>query len=147
MAQLGKNMYKTLWVGIFKKEVIFMAITYEDVNPTLIPNTTMQKMLSNGAHRTYIITPIEGYVLRDKENDAPMIDEITGEIIGTKFCYASMGASCGASYDFTPVQVTDENGVTHTAYGSREFFARPESEVPADQIFGGGEDNNDHEIM
>ena len=124
-----------------------MAITYEDVNPTLIPNTTMQKSLNNGVHRSYVITPCDGYVLRDKANDTPIFDEITGEEIGVKFNYASMGASCGANYDFTPLQVTDENGVTHTAYGAQcEFFARLESEVPADQIFGGG-NNNDHEVM
>ena len=34
----------------------------------------------------------------------------------------------------------DENGVIHTAYGSRGFFARPASEVPTDQIYGGGND-------
>lgn len=51
---------------------------------------------------------------------------------------------CGYNYDFTPVTVTDENGVTHTGYGSREFFARPQSEVPADQIFT--LPGNDHEI-
>lgn len=41
--------------------------------------------------------------------------------------------------------MTDENGVTFTAYGSRAFFARPASEVPADQIYGGIDD--DHEVM
>jgi hypothetical protein len=106
----------------------------------------MVRGVLNGVVKAYEITPIEEYVLRDKENDMPIFDEITGEIIGAKFCYASMGASCGANYDFTPLQVTDENGVTHTAYGAqREFFARLASEVPADQIFGGGD--NDHEVM
>lgn len=123
-----------------------MTYTYEDVIPTLIPNTTMQKRLLNGVHRSYVITPLDGYVLRDKANDEEEVDlntlEPTGRIL---FNYASGDTTCGANYDFTPLQVTDENGVTHTAYGAqREFFARLASEVPADQIFG---DNNDHEVM
>lgn len=117
-----------------------MAITYEDVLPTIIPNTTMRKMLSNGVHRTYDIEPNDGYVLHDSASDMEGFDPETGELTGQiVFYYASGGASCGANYDFTPVQVTDENGVTHTAYGSRAFFARPASEVPANQIYGGGE--------
>lgn len=121
--------------------------TYEDVIPSLIPNTTMQKRFINGVHKQYVITPLENYVLRDKADDYVEIDpdtlEPTGRVI---FHYASGGATCGASYDFTPLQVTDENGVTHTAYGAqREFFARLASEVPSDQIFGGG--GNDHEVM
>lgn len=120
--------------------------TYEDVIPTLIPNTTMQKTLRDGVHRSYVIEPIDGYVLHDAATNEEEINpdtlEPTGRII---FRYASGSASCGASYDFTPVQVTDENGVEHTAYGTREFFARPASEVPADQIYGGGDKN--HEVM
>ena len=107
-------------------------ITYEDVTPTLIPNTTMRKRFIDGVHKQYVITPLVGYVLRDKANDEEEFDpetlEPTGRIL---FRYASGGATCGATYDFTPLQVTDENGVTHTAYGAqREFFARLASEVP-----------------
>ena len=122
-----------------------MIVTYENVSPTLISNTTMQKMFYDGVHRFYVITPCYGYVLRDKENDEPILDEETFEETGIiRFHYASSGTTCGANYDFTPLQVTDEHGVTHTAYGAqREFFARPRNEVPADQIFGGGD--NDHE--
>lgn len=122
-----------------------MAVIREDLQTTLIPNTTMQKVIINGVHKQYYITPCEGYVLRDKANDEIVYDDDFNEI-GVRFCYASGGASCGANYDFTPLQVTDENGVTHTAYGAqREFFARLASEVDADQIFGGGD--SDHEIM
>jgi hypothetical protein len=121
-----------------------MAYTYENVTPSLIPNTTMQKRLLNGVHKSYLIAANDGYVLHDKANDYPEFDE-NMEIIGQHLGYAAGTVTCGANYDFSPVTVTDENGVEHTAYGSREFFARPESEVPADQIFGGG--NNDHEVM
>ena len=110
-----------------------MTYTYEDVIPTLIPNTTMQKRLLDGVHRSYVIAPIDGYVLHTKSADYEETDPETlmptGRVI---FMYASGRASCGANYDFTPLQVTDENGVTFTAYGSRAFFARPVSEVPVD---------------
>lgn len=101
-----------------------MAISYEDVNPTLIPNTTMRKLLSNGVHITYNITPNPGYVLHDKDYDYP--DEDGNLILG----YRTTMASCRYDYDF----VANPN----------EFYTVPESEVPADQIFGG---ENDHEVM
>ena len=122
------------------------AINYENVIPTLIPNTTMQKRFIDGVHKQYVIAPVEGYVLHDSASDMEGFDPETGEPTGQMvFYYASGDATCGANYDFTSVQVTDENGVTHTGYGSRAFFARPTSEVPADQIYGGA--NNDHEVM
>lgn len=122
-------------------------ITYENVTPTLIPNTTMRKKFIDGVHKVYTIEAVDGYVLHDKAADVEEINpdtlEPTGRII---FAYASGEKTCGANYDFTTLQVTDETGVTHTAYGAqREFFARLASEVPADQIFGGGD--NDHEVM
>lgn len=114
--------------------------TYEDVIPTLIPHTSMRKMFINGVHKTFVIAPVNGYVLHDSASDMEGFDPETGELTGQiVFYYASGDATCGANYDFTPVQVTDENGVMHTAYGSRAFFARHASEVPADQIYGGGE--------
>ena len=109
-----------------------MAYTYEGVIPSLIPNTTMQKRLLNGVHKSYLITPVANYVLHDKELDYVERDEEMMPTGRTIFGYYPTDRSCGASYDFTPVTVTDENGVTHTGYGSREFFARPTSEVPAD---------------
>ena len=122
-----------------------MAYTYQEVNPTLVPNTVMQlKVDENGVETAYRITPIDGYILHDKGRNLVDIDPDTMEET-ERFGYTTGTATCGASYDFTPVQVTDENGEVHTAYGSREFFARPASEVPADQIFGGV--GNDHEVM
>ena len=123
-----------------------MAITYENVTPTLIPNTTMRKMLIDGVHKVYVIEAIDGYVLHDKMGDYTDMDWETG-IETPRMAFYGGSCTCPANYDFTPVQVTDENGVTYTAYGAgREFFAIPESDVPSNQIFGGG-DNNDHEIM
>ena len=37
--------------------------------------------------------------------------------------------TCGANYDFTPVEIVDENGVTFTAYGERQFAARMEADI------------------
>lgn len=121
-----------------------MVITYEDVNPTLIPNTTMKKTLRDGVHTNYRIQPNEGYVIHDKARDMVDLDPDTMEET-LKRGYTTTYASCGANYAFTPVTIADENGVTFTAYGSREFAARLATDVPADQIFGVGKP--DHEIM
>lgn len=125
-----------------------MAITYEDVTPSFILNTTMQKMLTDGVHKAYRIKPIANYVLHDNTLDEPLFDENTMESIGVKFGYSPSGVyvTCGANYDFTTHTVTDENGNAYTAYGNRDFFAVPENSVSADQIFGGGNDN-EHEVM
>ncbi len=105
-------------------------ITYEDVIPSPIENTTVVKGLLNGNHRNYRITPNDGYVLHDNARDWIETDPVTGDTIVVKG-YSRGTVSCGASYDFV------EN--------SREFYAVPESSVPADHIFGIG--NNDHEVM
>lgn len=104
-------------------------ITYEDVTPSLIPNTIMKKRLLNGVHKTYTITAADGYVLHDNAGDWTDIDPITGEEIVYKAFYSGT-CTCAANYDF--------------AANPREFYAVPADSVPADQIFGG---SNDHEIM
>ena len=107
-----------------------MTITYVDVIPTLIENTTMQQRLNDGVPYTYRITPIDGYVIHDKTAEWVDMDLDTGEWI-TKPGYKSGTVSCGANYDFV--------------VNPREFYAVLASSVPADQIFGGG--NNNAEIM
>lgn len=101
---------------------------YEDVTPAY-ENTTMKKLYIDGVHRTYNITPVSGYVLHDKGRDWSVINPETEEetyYLG----YTTGTASCPANYDFTA--------------NPREFYAVPADSVPADQIFGGG---NDHEVM
>lgn len=105
-------------------------VTYEDVNPSLIENTTMQKLLSDGVHRAYKISPVDGYVLHDNAGDWTEPDEITGEET-TVLAFYTGTCSCAASYDFTA--------------NPREFYAVLASTVPENQIFGGV--NNDHEVM
>lgn len=93
-----------------------------------IPNTTMLEKLRDGALYAYSITPNGGYVLHDEGRNVADLDPITREET-IRFGYTAGATTCSAAYDFSPVQVTDENGVTHTAYGVREFFTRPASEV------------------
>lgn len=110
-----------------------------DTTP-IIPNTTMQIYTNNaGVDLTYRITPVAGYVLHDKARDWEAYDEVTGDLIydenGNPIVvqgFTTATASCGINYDFEA--------------NPREFFTKLESEVPADQIFGGG-NNSDHEIM
>lgn len=84
----------------------------------------------------YRVAPNEGYVLHDKNLDTEVMDEETmmptGEV---RLGYRSYPLFCGVqpNYDFDNTKIMDG----YTAYGNREFFARPASEVPADQIFGG----------
>ena len=108
-----------------------MAYTYEDVIPSFIPNTTMFKRLRDGVPTTYAITAIDGYVLHDNRGCWTERDEMTGEEI-VKHAFYGGTCTCSVSYDFEA--------------NPYEFYAVPENTVPADQIFGGG-GNNNHEIM
>lgn len=95
-------------------------ITYEEITPTMIPNTTMEKLFRDGIHRQYRITPNEGYVLHNNVRDWTNVDEETGEeklYLG----YSKSMSTCPANYDF--------------AENSREFYAVPVDSVPAEQIF------------
>ena len=117
-----------------------MATVREEINPTLIPNTIMHKRIYNGVHNGYTVKPISGYVLHDQARDWTDTDMDTMEDVLYRG-YTRGEASFGVNYDFDNTTIIDG----YTAYGSREFFARPESEAPADQIFGGV--GNDHEVM
>ena len=105
-------------------------ISYENVIPSPIENATTKKLLADGVHRTYNIKANDGYILHDKTLDCdidianggiPLDEPILGFTRGT--------VSCAASYDFTA--------------NPREFYAVPEDSVPADQIFGGGDNNTE----
>ena len=114
-----------------------MNIIYEPLEQTLIPNTTMEKGLFDGAHRIYRITPNPGFVLHD--NAADYTDPMGVYV----YRFSSGICTCGANYDFSNTaekSVTDINGntVTVTAYGERGFFAFPENLVadPENNIYG-----------
>lgn len=106
-------------------------VTKENVNPSLIENTTMQKVLIGGVHRSYYITPNEGYVLRDNRRDWVDINPDTGDETPMEG-YMRGTISVAATYDFTA-----------NPYDIRAVL---ESSVPADQIFGGS-GNNNQEVM
>lgn len=97
------------------------------------PNTTQKAYYDDITNvlRTYRISPVEGYVLRDNKGDWDETDTITRETTHYESHYKG-STSVGANYDFEA--------------NPREIEAVLETSVPADQIFGGG-GNNDHEVM
>ena len=101
-------------------------LTYDIMSPSPIPNTVVKKMYKDGVHLYYHIQAIEGYTLHDKVRDGADIDPITMEET-KRLGYTTDYTTCGANYDFTPVEIVDENGNTFTAYGEREFAARMEA--------------------
>lgn len=104
-----------------------------DVTP-YFPNTTQQAYYSDtdGNLMQYVISPVEGYVLRDNAGDwDEIIDFGTMEAV-RKEAYYRGTISVSKNYDFEA--------------NPREIEAVLETSVPADQIFGGG-GNNDHEVM
>lgn len=115
--------------------------TFVDVTPTLVENTIMRKRINDttGVPMTYRIEPIDGYVLHDRLLDIIEYGEVlnpeTGEVelveVSRTKGYSTAEMSMGVNYDFTPVQLTDEQGNTVYAYGEREFFAVPQDEVPS----------------
>ena len=116
-----------------------MAVSYEDVTPPIIANTNMSKMFIDGIFKVYTIESVEGYVLHDNALDfgaldheigGPLFDEDDNEVMLEGFTGGI--CTCAAEYDFVD--------------NHRGFYAKLESEVPADQIFGGA-NNNNHEIM
>lgn len=119
-------------------------IVYEEITPTIIENAKVEKCLVDGVHRTYRITPNDGYVLHNKARDYSNLDPDTFEETLVQG-FSAHFSTCGAAYAFTPIQMLAPNGATVTAYGEYEFYAILRTEVPADQIFGGV--GNDHEVM
>lgn len=81
-----------------------MIITYEDVNPALIENTTMKKKLLDGIFKVYTVKANDGYILHDNKCDIPEYDEETWEETGKiilGFRPSTYTATCAANYDFT----------------------------------------------
>lgn len=76
-----------------------MTYTYEDVKSTLIEHTTMQKMVADGVHTLYKITPDQGFVLHDASFDT-WIDEDGNELKEPILGYRTTSATCTADYDF-----------------------------------------------
>lgn len=102
-----------------------MAIIYEVMTTSLIPNTVMWEGKDGDVLKRYRIQAADGYVLHDKNRD------YTDENGVLKLGYTTALASMAPNYDFTA--------------NPREFYAVPVGDVPADQIFGVGKP--EHEIM
>lgn len=97
-------------------------MTREILTPSPIPNATVTKCFFDGGVPYYEVKPNEGYVLHDKARDCLSIATDTMEQ-SQKLGYTAGFVTCGINYEFTPITVTDENGVSFTAYGPREFAA------------------------
>lgn len=119
----------------------------EPMNTTYIENTTMERVINSlGNHTQYAITPNENYVLHDKRLDDYNYDVETGEPIGEPIAlgYYPTTRTVSVNYDFDNVVVGTDGNTTVNKVGEYELYAILRSEVPADQIYSGG--NNDHEI-
>jgi hypothetical protein len=101
-----------------------------------IPNTIITETAT-----TYRIKPVDGYVLHNSARDYTDLNTETTEEVFYRG-YGTSQSSVPLSYDFENTTIIDG----YTAYGRLEIFARPRNEVPENQIFGGG-GNNDHEVM
>lgn len=76
-----------------------MNCNYETVIPSKILHADMEKMILDGEHKKYRITPQEGYLLHDGAFDTwidadgePLKEPILG--------YRITAATCSADYDF-----------------------------------------------
>lgn len=99
-----------------------MPIIDGNVIPNLLDNITVTERLNNGELYGYKIKANDGYVLHDKGRDWKDINLDTMEET------LKLGFTRGDAFEFYPYDFE---------VNPREFYAVPESEVPADQIFGG----------
>lgn len=120
-----------------------MIFVYEDVRPTLIPNTIIQKRLRDGVDYQYWIEAVDGYVLHDKRIDEPVYDDFGNETEEIMPWFKIGVTTVAANYDFDNITngtytYVDENNMTVTIdvlkVGMNEFYAIPNSIVPNCQI-------------
>lgn len=113
-------------------------ITYEPETEITRPNITIARKYADGVHTAYHLTPNEGYVMHNALADT--VVEVTDPDTGD-FVYDDNGNIVTVTeqyyYRFASVPAIRPSDIDF-------FTAVLESEVPADMIFGGG---NDHEVM
>ena len=102
-------------------------ITYEEATDIVIENIKVERKYADGVQTAYRLTPHEGYVLHSPSLDGEVYDPETGLTHTERYYYRMRSISA-----VRPVSTWDWHAVL-------------ESSVPADMIFGGG--NNDHEVM
>jgi hypothetical protein len=95
-----------------------------DVN---IPNITIE-LVEEGKFPFYRVIPDDGYLLHDKTLDHAELDESFYPTGNTILGYYPSSRTCFIDYDFENTTTIDG----YTAFGNREFFARPTSEVLMD---------------
>lgn len=100
-----------------------IVITFESETEITRPNITIVRKYSDGVHKAYHLTPNEGYVMFNPNNDDAMeeIDPITGETVTVIYRYY---------YRFASVVASRPENINN-------WTAVPEADVPADSIFGG----------
>ena len=99
--------------------------TYEIATDIVLPNITVERQYADGVHIAYRVRPNEGYVLHNPALDVSYEDEFGNEIFEQYYYRETI----------IPVQQIP------STWG---WEAVLESDVPADMIFGVGD--NDHEI-
>ena len=104
-----------------------MVVVYEIATDIVLPNITVERKITDGVHRAYRLTANEGYVLHSPSLDVEVPDPYTGETHIEQYYYRQA--------TITVVQPV----------ANWDWHAVLEDSVPADMIFGGG--NNNHEIM
>lgn len=111
------------------------ALTWEDITPTLIPNTIMQKRMVSDTSGYYKITPISGYVLHDKGRDTEEGLEDNPMQTVLHRGYTKMGTTCSIKYPFDIGTLILENGEIAIYYGERQYFAIPIGSVEGKYIY------------
>lgn len=101
-----------------------MGLIREPMENSLVANTTMNRMISNGIHNGYEIQAIDGYVLHDKRVDYENMD---GD---TVLSYKTGSTTVGVDYDFENVVAGVDCGVSVLKVGMFEFYAIPIALIP-----------------
>lgn len=103
-----------------------MALEFLVNTEIVIDNVLIENIVLNGNQTGYRLTPNSGFVLHNKLRN---ITELDGSVTRR---YGTGPTTVNVNYDFNTTTVIDG----YTAYGPNEYFARPRSEVAADQIYG-----------
>lgn len=102
-------------------------INYELATDIILPNITVERAYVNNELKAYRLTANAGYVMYRTDANDVTIDPDTLEEIPITYYYRQASMN---------VRVPIENWT---------WVAVPESDAPADNIFGGGD--NDHETI
>lgn len=118
-----------------------MAITNGNYVTSPVPNTTLLEKLRDGVLYCYVIAPIEGYLLHDKDLDIYDYDDEGNQTELIETWFTGSTTTVRLDYDFTiatqgEYKYTDEITMPVTIIGAREFYTVPSNAVPSDHILG-----------